>query len=315
MQPVLVVAGLVAAPVIVVAAVVALARASRRPVPGYRLSDYGGFETVDGLSIHLWQAGAERGGAVPVILIHGFGASNWCWRHTIGPLSARRWVLAPDLPGFGLSDKPAGFDYGLSGYARFIVSFMDAMGIGRAVLVGNSMGGGVAVSAALSAPDRVAGLVLIDSLGYYRRSFQLYRLVALPVVRDLVMGMAGRRSIGLLLKWRVYHDPSRLDDETARRFTAAYRTENGRKAPIWVYRGLAPLPVIARREIGAVRAPTLVIWGEHDKILPASHAMKFGADIAGSTTVVIPGTGHVPHEERPDAVNRLILDFIDGAGA
>jgi pimeloyl-ACP methyl ester carboxylesterase len=127
------------------------------------------------------------------------------------------------------------------------------------------------------------------------------------------MGMAGRRSVGLLLRTRVYYDPSRLDEETARRFSLAYRTQNGRKALIWVYRGLAPFPTIGRREIGAVQTPTLVIWGENDKILPAAHAQKFGADIAGSKTVVIPETGHVPHEERPEAVNRLILDFFNDA--
>ncbi len=298
---------------ILIIGMVALIRAVRRPVPAHVLSDYGGFVTVDDLSIHLWQRGTQHRRAVPVILVHGFGATNWCWRHTIAPLSVRRWVLAPDLPGFGLSDKPEGFDYSLSGYARFIVSFMDAMGIRRAVLVGNSMGGGVAVMTALLAPDRIERLILIDSLGYYRRTFQLYRLFGLPIVRDLVMGMAGSRSIKLLLKARVYHDSSRLDDETARRFALAYRTRNGRKSPIWVYRGLAPYPTIDRREIEAVETPTLIIWGEKDKILPASHAAKFGADIAGSTTVVIPRTGHVPHEERPEAVNRLILDFIDDA--
>ncbi len=126
---------------------------------------------------------------------------------------------------------------------------MDAMGIRQAVLVGNSMGGGVAVMTSLLAPDRIQRLILIDSLGYYRRTFRLYRLFGLPIVRDLVMGMAGSRSIKLLLKARVYYDSSRLDDETARRFALAYRTRNGRKSPIWVYRGFAPYPTIARPEI------------------------------------------------------------------
>lgn len=295
---------------VVLAGVIALVRALRQPVPARQLSDYGDFVDVDGLAIHVWQRGDRAGVGTPIILVHGFGASNWGWRHTIGPLSAHRWVLAPDLPGFGLSDKPVGFDYSLSGYARFIVDLMDAMGIGEAVLVGNSMGGGVAVKAAYLFPERIRRLVLIDSLGYYRRSFQLYRFLGLPIVGNLVMGMAGPRSIGLLLRARVYHDPSRLDDRTAHRFAIAYGTENGRSAPIWVYRGLAPSPTIGRDEIGAVRVPTLVIWGENDKILPAAHAARFGADIDGSITVVLPETGHVPHEERPEAVNRLILDFV-----
>lgn len=304
-------AGLIVASGLMAAGILALIGALRPEIPARGLSDYGGFVTVDGLSVHLWQKGGRHRSKVPIILIHGFGASNWCWRHTIGPLSGRRWVLAPDLPGFGLSDKPEGFDYTLGGYARFIVSFMDTMGIAHAVLVGNSMGGGVAVAAALSVPDRVSQLILIDSLGYYRRRFMFYRLLALPIVPHLVMATAGRRSIRRLLKARVYHDPSALDDETPRRFAAAYRTQNGRKAPIWVFRGLWPYPMIERGRIESVKTPTLIIWGQNDKILPAAHARRFGTDITGAHTVVIPDTGHVPHEERPGIVNRLIVSFID----
>jgi pimeloyl-ACP methyl ester carboxylesterase len=310
MEYVLIIAGLAIACGPAVLAIVAVARAVARPVPARSLADYGEFVGVDGMDIHVWQGGRRHRRSDPVVLVPGFAASNWCWRHTLPALSESRWVVAPDLPGFGLSDKPEGFDYSLAGYARFIVSFMDAMGIKRAVLAGNSMGGGVAVMTALLYPERVGRLVLIDSLGYHKRSFQVYRFVALPIIRDLVMGAAGRRSIKLLLKTRVYHDPSVVDDETARRFAAAYRTRNGRKAPIWVYRALAPSPTIPREEIGKVKRPTLVIWGEHDRILPAAHAARFERDIDGARAVIIPGAGHVPHEERPGAVNRLILDFI-----
>ena len=159
------------------------------------LSDYGGFVTVDDLSIHLWQRGhatPPRRPGYPHSRVRRHKLVLEAYHRSLSRV--RRWVLAPDLPGFGLSDKPGGFDYSLSGYARFIVSFMDEMGIRQAVLVGNSMGGGVAVKTALLAPDRIERLVLIDSLGYYkRRTFQLYRLFGLPIVRDLVMGVAGSR--------------------------------------------------------------------------------------------------------------------------
>ncbi len=310
---ILIAAGAVVAAALIGAGAVAAVRTAARPVAAGKLADYGRFVTIDGTAVHLWEEGSgNRDGDVPVILVHGFAATNWCWRHTIPALSGRRRVLAPDLPGFGLSDKPEGFDYSLSGYARFIAAFMDEMNIDRAVLVGNSMGGGVAVRAALDYPDRVEKLVLIDSLGYYKRQFEAYRFVALPVVRDLVMSAAGPRTIGFLLKSRVYRDPSAVDDETIRRFAAAYRTENGRKAPIWVYRGLGTPPMIPREDIRRVTAPTLVIWGGHDLILPPAHARLFKEDIAGSTTIIVPDVGHVPHEERPGPVNRLIRDFIEG---
>jgi pimeloyl-ACP methyl ester carboxylesterase len=315
MEYLLIVAALLTICALAVAGAVRWGRTAGSPSPAESPDDPGEFVTVEGNVIRLWQQGRAHRQADPVVLIPGFAASNWCWRHTVPALSRHRWVVAPDLPGFGLSDKPEGFDYTLAGYARFIVSLMDTMGIQRAVLVGNSMGGGVAIKTALMFPERVARLVLIDSLGYYKRSFKVYRFVALPGIRGLVMSAAGPRSIKLLLKARVYRDPSAVDDETARRFAAAYRTPNGRKAPIWVYRALAPSPTIPPAEIAGVGQPTLIIWGRHDKILPAAHAERFGREIAGARTVIIEEAGHVPHEERPEAVNRLILDFIGPAEA
>ncbi|MBN2224112.1 MAG: alpha/beta fold hydrolase [Deltaproteobacteria bacterium] len=315
MKYIFIAAGIAAVFALLLLGVAAVVRAVARPVPARKLADYGDFVTVDGVTVHLWEEGrGHRDRDVPVILVHGFAATNWCWRHTIPALSGNRWVLSPDLPGFGLSDKPGEFDYSLSGYARFIAALMDEMEIDRAVLVGNSMGGGVAVRAALDYPDRVQKLVLVDSLGYYKREFEAYRFIGLPVVRDLVMSAAGPRTIGFLLKARVYHDPSAVDDETIRRFAAAYQTENGRKAPVWVSRGLGTPPMIPREDIRKVTTPTLVIWGEKDRILPVAHAGMFGQDIAGSTAVVVPGVGHVPHEEQPEAVNRLILEFLERGG-
>jgi pimeloyl-ACP methyl ester carboxylesterase len=303
--------GIVAALVVATGAVY-LIENLRPPADPRGLADRGEFVSVEGLSVHVRREGKAHPGRTPVVLVHGFGANNWCWRFTIAELARRRAVYAPDLPGFGLSDKPEGFDYTLSGYARFIGSFMDEMGICRAILVGNSMGGGVAVEAALLVPGRVEKLVLIDSLGYHKTGFHAYRLFGLPLVRDLIMAVASPFMLRLLLAARVYHDPARVDKELAHRFSLAYRTKNGRRAPLWVWRGLSPSPTIPRARIGAVGVPTLVIWGRHDKILPVRHARLFARDITGSRVEIIPDAGHVPHEERPDAVNRLIVDFIEG---
>ncbi len=282
----------------------------KAPVPAFDLADYGDFVSVGGLSIHVWQGGKEHSDSVPVILVHGFGANNWCWRFMLKELSARHPVYAPDLPGFGLSDKPEEFDYTLSGYARFIDSFMDAVGIESAVLVGNSMGGGVAITTALAHPGRVKKLVLIDSIGYDKRGSRVYRFLGLPVIRDMIAELTSPAMLRVLLKRRVYHNPSAVTEELVRRFFVAYRTKNGKRSPLWVYQGFAPFPTIPKEEIEKIDVPTLIVWGQHDKILPAEHAGRFSQDIASSRTIIIPDAGHVPHEERPEMVNPLISDFI-----
>jgi len=133
------------------------------PVAGKDLVDYGEFAEIDGMKIHL----QHEGTGPAVILIHGYTSNLYTWRFNIKELAARGlsvWSL--DLPGFGYSDKPDDFGYTLADYADFMADFMDAEGIPKAALVGNSMGGSIAMKTYLVHPDRVERLVLIDSSGY-----------------------------------------------------------------------------------------------------------------------------------------------------
>lgn len=280
-------------------------------VPNRDLVSYGTFEKVDGMEIHM----EHEGTGTPVILIHGYTATVYTWRLNIRELGKRSSVWSLDLPGFGYSDKPRDFDYTLAGYADFMVKFMDAMGIKKAVLVGNSMGGGVAMETYLKYPDRVEKLVLIDSMGYpENEGFILFTLMKYSVIGEVLMSFNYRWVIRDSLMSGIYYNNAFVTDDVVDSYYNVYRTENGRKAPLWVGRRIDDATDLNTEKIKKITVPTLVIWGKEDTLIPVSHAEYFKRDIPGAEVRIIADAGHLPHEEHADVVNKLISDFIRGAG-
>ena len=149
----------------------------------------------------------DKGQGFPLIFIHGFGASNYCWRKNLYFLSKHYRVLAPDLPGFGYSGKPMDADYSVQAYADFIIQFMDKLDIRKAVLVGHSLGGGIAILAALKYPNRVHGLVLIDAEAYPIKEPFMVSVSRLPIVKSLIHKAIGRYVVRISLK-RSFYDQS-----------------------------------------------------------------------------------------------------------
>jgi 2-hydroxy-6-oxonona-2,4-dienedioate hydrolase len=288
---------------------------SQKPVPPEELSNYGSFIDVDGIKTHLWAEGTgEMGGKNkrPVlILIHSFAANNYIWRFNVKELGKKFRVFAIDLPGFGLSEKPKEYGYTLDDFGRFIISFMDEMKIDKATLVGNSMGGGVSVQTAVNHPERVNGLILIGSLGYHKTEFTLYKILARLYLGELLMLFLGRHIVKFVLKWKVYYNNDFITDDFLDYFVNTYRTKNSRRSPIWVFRGFNMDPTLKVETIKKVNVPTLIIWGDKDKMLPPAHAKHFHRTIKGSKLIFFPKTGHFPQDERSDEVNSLISDFVN----
>jgi pimeloyl-ACP methyl ester carboxylesterase len=222
-------------------------------------------------------------------------------------------VYALDLPGFGYSDKPTDFQYDLDGYADFIVKFMDAMKIKKAILVGNSMGGGVAMKTELKYPDRVAKLVLIDSVGYaeVKRKFLVFVLMKYPVVGEVLMSLNHRSVLEQSLKNGPYYDNSFVTDDVVDSYFNVYKTEYARKVPLIVMRNLVNNYPFKEGEIKNIKAPTLVIWGAEDMLISPNVVENFTRDIKDSKAVVFPETGHMPQEEKADMVNGLIINFAN----
>jgi pimeloyl-ACP methyl ester carboxylesterase len=284
------------------------------PIPPY-------FEAFERIPIHTVEVNGERvayldvGQGQPVILIHGFGGSMWQWEHQQQPLSAEFRLITPDLIGSGLSTKPE-IEYRPEQMLDYFIGFMDALRIRQVALVGNSMGAGLAIGMALTYPDRVSQLVLIDGLPANVRE----RLTSPSIQRALDTAapswlasfgnwLFGGVMIESVLK-EIVHDPALLTPAVIER-SNRNRRRPGVIPPLMTVRDTLPLweSGFAKR-IGEIRHPTLILWGEEDQVFPLSAGEDLQRTIKGSALVRIPNAGHIPQWERPDLANRAMIEFL-----
>ena len=279
------------------------------------------FEAFERIPIHTIQvkdhlmAYLDVGQGRPLILIHGFGGSMWQWEHQQTPLSAQFRLITPDLIGSGLSAKPE-IEYRPDQMLEFFAGFMDALQIRQAVLVGNSMGAGVAIGMALAHPDRVSQLILVDGFPAHVRervtspSIQRALDTAAPSwLASFGNWLFGGVMIESVLKEIVY-DPSLLTPAVIER-SNRNRQRPGVIPPLMTVRDTLPLweSGFAKR-IGEIDHPTLIVWGEEDRVFPVSVGEDLQRTIKRSSLVRIPKAGHIPQWERPDLVNQAMIEFL-----
>jgi pimeloyl-ACP methyl ester carboxylesterase len=259
--------------------------------------------SVDGLSIHYVEAGAGE----PVVLIHGLGASTFCFRHTLPALATRFHAIALDLPGYGYSTRDAP-DHSVTAQAGYVLGFLDALGIEKAALIGHSLGGAIAQRIAVSHPERVSRLVLIGSAtaSITSRNIWLARLSA-PFMPALLSGIFRIRAVRR--RWLALncYDPSFITREVLIGYGAPSRMRGHVRA---FQRFLTDRATDAPVDLSRLRQPTLLIWGEADRVIRPATGRELNQQIAGSRLVIVPRAGHWTAEERPDAVNPLLLEFL-----
>lgn len=257
----------------------------------------------------------DVGEGPPVILIHGFGGSMWQWEHQLPALSPTFRVITPDLIGSGLSDKPE-IEYRPEQMLEYFVEFMDNLHIQQAALVGNSMGGGLAMGMALTHPKRVTKLVLIDGLPANVRE----KITSPSIKRALETGtpswlvsfgnwLFGGLMTESILKEIVY-DHSLLTPAVLER-SNRNRRRPALIRPLMTVRDTLPLweADLAQR-IGEIGHPTLVLWGEEDRVFPISVGEELHRAIKGSQFIPIPKAGHIPQWEQPAIANQAMVEFI-----
>jgi len=250
----------------------------------------------------------EQGEGAPVLLIHGSGpgVTGWAnWRLTIPALAKRFRVLAPDMVGFGYTERPAGVQYNMDTWVSHIIGFMDAMGIERAHVVGNSFGGGLALALAIRAPQRVKRLVLMGSAG-----------IAFPITEglDRVWGYTpSLENMRGLLDVFAY-DRNLVNDELARmRYEASIRPgfqeAFSQMFPAPRQRGVDGLasPVEAIR---ALPHETMVVHGREDKVIPLDSSYQLFGLIPKSQLHVFGQCGHWTQIEHAARFNQLVGDFF-----
>jgi pimeloyl-ACP methyl ester carboxylesterase len=272
-------------------------------------ADYSRFTEVDGVRLHYQEAGNPN--APPMILIHGFAASNLVWSKVFLEFAEAGYrVIAPDLPGYGYSAKPRHLDYTIAKQAEMVVNFLKQMEIDRAVFVGSSYGAAIAATIALDHASLVEKLVMVGAVNNNKPTrYLLMRLFGSPIIGDILSPLlvGSRRLLRIRMK-RVYDRHSWVLDE--RRVDARHlplRTRGAHRAIIRTVRRWDAERV--SREAHLLTQPTLLIWGDTDREVPLQDGERLHEAIPGSRLIVFRECGHLPHEEYPQAFVDVVMDF------
>ena len=274
---------------------------------------------VSPLTVQITVAGRQvryrvDGAGPPVILLHGIGRSleDWAEQHEL--LRGRHRVYSVDLPGYGESE-PLGQPYTLPALARFVADFLDAVEIPQpAHLVGNSLGGAVAMQLAVQAPDRVTSLVLVNSAGFGREVTIALRLLAIRPLGRLLLRPS--RHSARRVERSLFQDPAFVTQARVEHtFALAQRPHAARVLletvrSLGTFRGARPQwRQTLLHAVADLVIPILVVWGDRDLILPAAHLDAARARLPQAHTFLFPDTGHMPQIERAEAFSQLVSNF------
>lgn len=272
-------------------------------------SDYSHFADIDGVRLHY----QEKGAGTPLVLIHGYTSSTYSWKDAFEPLSKSYHLIVVDLKGFGFSGKPDG-DYSRRAQATLVTHLLEHLNIEKAWLCGSSMGGEVALNVALANPERVAGLILIDSAGvevpgkeslapsYLMIPVVGRILVALSLTRDKLVRQGLKKS---------FYDQTKVTDDRVANYYRPLKTRNGQLGALRAHTQWSLFPV--ESELGKINVPTLILWGDHDQLIPLAAGRKLNSLIKNSQLVIFNNCGHLPQEEMPIRTIDEMTKFIAAA--
>jgi pimeloyl-ACP methyl ester carboxylesterase len=265
-----------------------------------------------GQRIHYRDQG-KRGGPA-IILLHGSNSSLHTWEPLVQRLGDDYRVVTLDLPGHGLTGGTPDKDYSADGMAAAVDVVAAKLGLDRFILGGNSMGGWVAWRYALAQPERVDALLLLDAAGMPLRKGERapesnvgFRVLKYPAGRWLATQITPRALVEQSLRGSV-EKQAIVDDAMIDRYWDLLRFPGNREATVLRAR-LDREPAMAT-DVSRIKAPTLILFGDKDRLINPSAAQTFHDRIAGSEVVLLPGIGHLPMEEAPDATAAAIADFL-----
>ncbi len=241
----------------------------------------------------------EAGQGPTVILLHGLGAVKEIWLGNFGAVAAKYHVYAIDQIGFGHSDKPL-LEYRIATFSDFLYGFMQSQNITKASLIGNSMGGWVALDFATQHPEMVDRLVLVDSAGL---SF-----LAPPLAIDL--NPASLAATRKMLE-AIFYNKAFVTDASVQRIFADHMRHNDGYTIQTTLAGILAGKQFEDAKLSTIHAPTLIVWGHDDELLPPVYGDKLHDGIAGSRLVTFDRCGHVPQLEKAAEFNQAVLEFLE----
>jgi pimeloyl-ACP methyl ester carboxylesterase len=271
------------------------------------------FIKIENFNVHYLDYG---NGEKIILLIHGFGASTYSFRYITLPLTKYGRVIAIDLPGFGLTERPLIKNLNYNPYSRdgqveTIKKFLDSLNIKKVMILGHSMGGGVATYFTIKYPEYVEKLIIEDGaifdqqfggslVKFLKTSFGKFFW---PVIVKPLVAQISR------LKDIAYYDKNIIKENDIKEYKKALNVKN------WDY-GLYEITTSLERvnlkeKLNQIEVKVLVIWGEFDKVIPLEVGLEISSLIKNCDFKIIKNCGHVPHEEKPDYFLKILIEFIE----
>jgi pimeloyl-ACP methyl ester carboxylesterase len=267
--------------------------------------------TARGVRTRVLEAGSDQ--APALVLVHGLFTSHRSFEDLIEALSARFHVIVPDLPGFGESEKPspARYGYGVEAHAEAIADLIAAFGVGRASVLGHAMGGAVALTLAADHRELVQRLVLEDVLAHPAPMSLKARLPLVPILGGFAFKqLYGRATFRSMFGEEMYSPGGAPPLERIDWHYDIFNTPAARESAYAVMLATRDTRSVVAR-LPRIAAPTLVLWGRHDRIYPVQIAHRLVREIPGARLRIM-DAGHVPHEERARDFLALLVEFLEG---
>lgn len=270
------------------------------------------YVSISGYDVRI----SEKGSGPAIILLHGLGGSLEWWEFNLKALSQKYRVIAFDFLGFGHSDKP-NIRFSLDVASDFMVSFFNTLSLSKASLIGNSMGGLVALHTASKIPERIDKLILVDNAGFGQKLSFVLRVASIYPVGEFVLAMRNHFTARILLS-HLFYDSKKLPSHFIGCVLRIFDLPRSKEVCLEVLRSGVNLKGVRSdillsivEEAATLPHRTLIIWGANDKITPLFHAYIGKSLIKNSQLLVFEKCGHLPQVELAERFNRTVLNFLE----
>lgn len=268
------------------------------------------FVEIDGMQVHYRDEG-NTSDSIPLILIHGTGASLHTWEGWVKSLKKNHRIITFDLPAYGLTGPNPTGDYSQDYYVSFVDKLLTKLSVHKCILGGNSLGGGITWAYSLAHPERVQKMILVDAGGYPMTSKSVpiaFQLARIPILNSIFQYVTPRSVIEKSIR-NVYVHDERITDKLINRYFELALREGNRKAFI----DRIKISIVSDKylKIKTLILPTLIIWGKQDGLIPITVGEQFHHDLPNDTMVVFKDLGHTPMEEDPESTVKAVKYFLE----